>query len=322
MHGVYKVRVRNQHNSYVFELHRNITVLRGQSGRGKTTLFDMIREYNRFGKQSGVSVSCDAELIAVDGDNWEKEIHTRPGSIIVVDEDSSFVRSKDFAREIRGSDHYYLLITRNYLAELPISVDEIYELTGEKNKKFKRVYQEIERMFEKAVVRNLPFKPDVIITEDKRAGFEFFKNRADQVGIQCVSAEGKANVLAVLNQYPDRNVVVIADGAAFGAEISDVVEQQKLRPRKLAIFLPESFEWLILRSGVIPGFDQALLEQAADHADSALYFSWEQYFTDLIEQATTEPDFVKYRKTKLADYYLQERVALQILEQVKGIKLE
>ena len=54
------------------------------------------------------------------------------------------IRSKDFARVLRESDNFFLLITRNYLAELPISVDEIYELNGAKNKKFKKVYQDIE----------------------------------------------------------------------------------------------------------------------------------------------------------------------------------
>ena len=85
MHGEYKVRVRNARNSYTFLLRRNITVLRGESGRGKTTLFDMIHEYNRFGKESGVSVSCDKELVAVAGDKWEDAIFSNPGKIVVID---------------------------------------------------------------------------------------------------------------------------------------------------------------------------------------------------------------------------------------------
>ena len=96
MHGEYRVRVRNSRNSYAFSLRRNITVLRGESGRGKTTLFDMIHEHNRFGKESGVSISCDKELVAIDGDKWEDDILSNPGKIIVIDEDSHFIKSKDF----------------------------------------------------------------------------------------------------------------------------------------------------------------------------------------------------------------------------------
>jgi len=103
----------------------------------------MIHEHNRFGKESGVSISCDRELVTIAGDKWEDDILGNPGKIIVIDEDSHFIRSRDFARVVRGSDNYYLLITRNYLSELPISVDEIYELTGAKNKRFNRIYSDI-----------------------------------------------------------------------------------------------------------------------------------------------------------------------------------
>ena len=115
MRGEYKVRVKNNRNTYTFVIRRNITILKGDSGRGKTTLFEMIHEYNRFGKQSGVSISCDRELVAIDEEHWEESIEQNPGTIIVIDEDCNFTRSKRFAETVRGSDNYYLIITRNYL---------------------------------------------------------------------------------------------------------------------------------------------------------------------------------------------------------------
>ena len=59
MVGEYKVRVKNSRNSYSFTLKRNITVLRGESGRGRTTLFEMIPEHNRFGKNKGFIKGID-----------------------------------------------------------------------------------------------------------------------------------------------------------------------------------------------------------------------------------------------------------------------
>lgn len=162
MKGAYKVNIKNNRNSYTFELRRNITILKGESGRGKTTLFEMISDYNRFGKNSGVSVSCDKGIIALAGNDWEEVIDKNPGTIIVIDEDSQFIRSEEFAKVVRDSDNYFLLITRNYLAQLPISVDEIYELSGAKNKKFKKVYREIDRMFDNPSSRYLPFVPEII----------------------------------------------------------------------------------------------------------------------------------------------------------------
>ncbi len=320
MKGAYQVRVKNNRNTYSFELRRNITILKGESGKGKTTLFEMLYEYNRFGKNSGVSVSCDRELIALAGEDWETTIEKHPGTIIVIDEDSQFIRSKDFARVIRGSDNYFLLITRNYLAELPISVDEIYELEGAKNKKFRKVYQDIDRMFDRPEARSLPFIPEVIITEDSKAGFQYFKTEADRMGIICVSANGKSGVFEAINRYSQKNVVVIADGAAFGSEIADVVEQQRLRPRKLAIFLPESFEWLILKSGLVKRIDTLRLEQPQEYADSALYMSWEQYFTSLLIDATKDVSYMAYKKSKLVDFYKQEKNAEEIRKIARGIK--
>lgn len=320
MHGMYRIRIKNSRNTYSFELRRNITVLRGESGRGKTTLFDMIHEYNRFGKNSGVSISCDREIIAIDGDQWEEDILAHPSAIIVIDEDSHFIRSRDFARTVQGSDNYYLLITRNYLAELPISVDEIYELTGSKNKKFKRVYREIDRMYDHPSSRYLPFIPEIVVTEDNRSGYQFFKQVAEKAGIQCVSAEGKTKIFKKISQYTDRNVVVIADGAAFGAEINDFVEQQKLRPRKLALFLPESFEWIVLKSGVIQGIEPSRIEQPELYADSAKFMSWEQYFTELLINETKGIDYLRYKKSKLAEFYLQEKTAEMIRKEIKGIQ--
>ena len=322
MKGAYQIRVKNNRNSYSFELRRNITILRGESGRGKTTLFDMIYEYNRFGKNSGVAVSCDRELIALAGDDWETIIDKHPGTIIVIDEDSQFIRSKDFARVLRESDNFFLLITRNYLAELPISVDEIYELNGAKNKKFKKVYQDIDRMFDRPSARNLPFVPDIIITEDIKSGYQFFKAEAERMGIQCVSADGKSKIFEVMNQHSKENVVVIADGAAFGSEIADVVEQQNLRPKKLAIFLPESFECLILQSGIVKNVETEKLEHPEDYADSSLYMSWEQYFTELLVEATKDVKYMKYKKAKLPVFYMQEKNALEIKKVAKGIKWE
>ena len=319
MHGEYKISVKNNRNNYSFLLRRNLTILRGESGRGKTTLFEMIRDYNRFGKESGVSISCNKELVIVEGDRWEEIISANPDKIIVIDEDSRFIRSRDFADMVRGSDNYYLIITRNYLEQLPVSVDEIYELTGGKNKRFKPVYSEIDRMYDNPTRRYLPFKPQVIITEDSNSGYQFFEKIASRLGLQCVSAGGKSHIYRMLNQYSDQDVVIIADGAAFGAEIGDIVKQQRLRPRKVAIFLPESFEWVILSSGVVTIDDTLKLSNPELFADSVDFMSWEQYFTDLLVEMTKNSDYQKYNKRKIAAYYNQERVEREIIDSIKGI---
>lgn len=318
MHGEYKIRVKNNRNSYSFTLKRNFTILRGDSGRGKTTLYEMISEYNRYGKESGVFVSSDRELMTVSGDGWQDIIEANPNKILVIDEDNSFIRTKEFARVVKNSDNYFLLITRNYLADLPVSVDEIYKLTGGKNNKFVPMYGHIDRMFDKPLKEYLPFKPEVIITEDSNSGYQYFKSLADEYGIDCVSAYGKSNIIKKLNEYTNKNVVVIADGAALGAEIEGLVNQQILRPRKIALFLPESFEWLVLKSGIVD-VKEEMIEHPEDFADSTAYMSWEQYFSDVLIKATSDKEYMSYTKKSLKAFYYQGKGKDAIKNLINGI---
>ena len=55
--------------------------------------------------------------------------------------------TNDFARAAKGSDNSFLLITRNYPPNLPVSVDEIYELTGKKSKRFKPIGEQCFQLF-------------------------------------------------------------------------------------------------------------------------------------------------------------------------------
>ena len=45
MLGQYRVLMENAYIRYDFVIKRNITVIRGESATGKTTLFEMIRAY-------------------------------------------------------------------------------------------------------------------------------------------------------------------------------------------------------------------------------------------------------------------------------------
>lgn len=319
MKGEWKVSVRNRRNTYTFTLRRNITVLTGNSGTGKTTLYDMVREYAAFGKASGVTVSASCPLIALDGPNWEAELEKTEDAIVVVDEGSGFLRTAAFARAVRDSGNYFLLITREYLHQLPYSVTEIYQIVGSKNKRFEPVYSDIYRMYDHPLRRRLPFRPDVIITEDSRAGFAFFQDVAEKYGIACISAEGKSNCLRVLDGFADKNVVVIADGAAFGSDMEALVRKQQLAPNKVALFLPESFEWLILESGIVSVSDRDLLDHPADYADSRQFESWEQYFTELLENTTRDIPYARYDKSGLGSFYLQLQNEQAVLQQIPGI---
>lgn len=112
--------------------------------------------------------------------------------------------------------------------------------------------------------------------------------------------------------------LVVADGAAFGADMENVYQLMQLYPGHIVLYLPESFEWLILKAGIIPGADiDNILKNPADYIESAQYFSWEQYFTELLIRLSSMRDYMRYSKEKLLPFYLQEENVQKILHAMR-----
>jgi predicted AAA+ superfamily ATPase len=126
MKGSYHIRVENKRLRYDLDIRRNITIIRGDSATGKTTLIEMLQSAEQDGTASGVSLSCDKPCVVLDRIRWEENLEMIHNSIVFLDEQNHFMESEEFAVKIRQSDNYYVLITRVYLSNLPYSVDEIY----------------------------------------------------------------------------------------------------------------------------------------------------------------------------------------------------
>ena len=73
MKGKYSVFVQNNRLRYEFTISRNITIIRGDSATGKTTLLDLLNAYDRDGESSGVLVKCDVPCVVI-GDSGGKII--------------------------------------------------------------------------------------------------------------------------------------------------------------------------------------------------------------------------------------------------------
>lgn len=126
MKGKYRVIVQNKKIKYDFEIRRNITILKGDSATGKTTLVDMIREYYENGEDSGIELSCDRQCAVLEGKNWKTILPMFHKSILFIDEGNTFVSSRDFATALKNTDNYYVIVTREALPCLPYSVEEIH----------------------------------------------------------------------------------------------------------------------------------------------------------------------------------------------------
>jgi hypothetical protein len=142
-------------------------------------------------------------------------------------------------------------------------------------------------------------------------------------GITCISAHGKSNLIKYIAATQTNPVLFIADGAAFGSEIEDMINLLENYPN-YKLYLPESFEWLLLSSGFIKGKDlKHVLEAPEEYIESSKYFSWEAFFTSYLITLTAGKEGWEYSKQNLAAAYFSKRVQQKLLDLLSeaGIQL-
>lgn len=319
MKGKYSVFVQNNRLRYEFTISRNITIIRGDSATGKTTLLDLLNAYDRDGESSGVLVKCDVPCVVIGGQRWEENLQFIHNSIVFIDECNRFIKSEDFAVRVKESDNYFVIVTRDDLPNLPYSVKEIYGIRESgKYAGLKQVYNEFYCLYGEVADAELA-QESLVIAEDSNAGFEFFSGLCDEK-VECISANGKSNVFKALQEHREERVLVIADGAAFGCEMEKVMQLIKIG-RRIVLYLPESFEWLILNAGIFDDSElNAILNAPSEYVDSKEFFSWERFFTDLLVKKS-RGTYLQYNKRSLNKAYLQEKIKNKIVDNMLPIKL-
>mgnify|MGYP000009525249 FL=1 len=320
MKGKHRIIVSTKRLKYDFEIRRNLTVIRGDSATGKTTLVDMIREYVNNPSGTPVELTCDKKCYVLEGSLWKEQLSAMQDSIVFIDEGNEFIKTVEFADTIQKTDNYYVIVSRESLPSLPYSVEEIYGIrTSGKYGTLKPCYHEFYRIYGAQTLKK-DIKPEVVITEDSNSGYQFFNSVCRQQQLKCETMNGKSNVFHYLNMHKNERILVIADGAAFGSEI-DRVTQLMGGKDQVVLYLPESFEWLILKAKVVKSkWADQVLEKPWEYVESKTYFSWERFFTAvLIEE--TNGSYLAYAKRKLNPAYLNDSVKDSILEQMTKIKL-
>lgn len=126
MKGKHRIIVSTKRLKYDFELRRNLTIIRGDSATGKTTLVDMIRDYVNNPLGTPVDLSCDKKCYVLEGALWKEQLSAMSDSIVFIDEGNTFIKTLEFSREIQKTDNYYVIVSRESLPALPYSVEEIY----------------------------------------------------------------------------------------------------------------------------------------------------------------------------------------------------
>ncbi len=320
MKGKHRIVVSTKRLKYEFELRRNLTIIQGDSATGKTTLVDMIRDFINNPSGTPVELNCDKKCYVLEGTLWKQQLSGISDGIVFIDEGNEFIKSTDFAQELQQTDNYYVIVTREALPALPYSVEEIYGIrTSGKYGTLKQSYHEFYRLYGERTYKD-EVKPELVITEDSNSGYQFFSRVCQEKKLKCESMDEKSNVFHYLNMHRNEKILVVADGAAFGAEIDKVLQLIYTR-KNVALYLPESFEWMILSSGILKSsMVDEILSNPSDYIESKEYFSWERFFTSVLIEKTKD-SYMAYAKRKINPVYLEKTMQDAILKQMKKIKL-
>lgn len=167
--------VRTSKVVYDFDLERSLSVIRGESGTGKSMLCELIDMYALRNSPS-VRVECEVPVMVAHS-KLELSAMTDP-CLIVIDE--NLRTSTDVLKHLRANGCWVLLITRNDEMNIECASRFIYTVhTFGKYKTLKRLLD-----FSRDTTRSS------VLAEDKKSGFKFFRH----LGAEVASLDGKDNI--------------------------------------------------------------------------------------------------------------------------------
>lgn len=319
MKGKHIVSITSRRAEYRLELERKITVIKGKSGTGKSSVIRLVSDYLELGKDSGIKVTVSLStrlLVLTNSSDWDTVMSSLRNTIIFFDEDVRYIYTEAFQKALWTADCYAVIISRSgQFTGLPFAVSSIYELVTERNGK--NTITSMYHLYEEKHKRN---DFDLVVTEDSNSGYEMAKYAFDSEKMRVISAGGNASVYRTLMKNGGENdqICVDVDGAAFGPYIEPVLKFAELQGT-ISVSAPESFEFILLHLDSVMkhlSLDHGELSRTYDFCDSKDFITWERYYENLLNEITTEHLGFSYGKSKLNPYFLNGRCAELFIEQI------
>lgn len=235
-----KIVIKDLYEKLIFdlEIENRVTIIRGESATGKSTLLRYIQE----SENMRINIESPKKLLVTNKESLKNVLAmSKTGElsndyIYFLDEDDG-VDSPEIGSIINNSKNMFVIITRDTsLPNINYGIDQIYEF--KKSGKYNILKRKYSTNLNTNHQINL-LKLDKIIVEDGGSAFEFYKTLSR---FKVNSSFGNSNIQKSLKD----NQVVIIDSLGFGPYIKNLNSFKS--NKNIFVIYPKSFEWLILES--------------------------------------------------------------------------
>ena len=123
-----RIRVQRGKVVYDLDLRRSVSVIKGNSGSGKSLLVKCVSEYMASGVNSAVTIECErkVECILSEPPDYETYIKEHKDSVIILDKNIQFNGDrKSLLKGLKDAGAWLLLISRK---DLECAADSVYHV--------------------------------------------------------------------------------------------------------------------------------------------------------------------------------------------------
>ncbi len=213
-------------------LTNKINVIKDSSGTGKSkTLFDIFKGVQTNNPNIIIDSAYKLRFVRVeDFDN--PQIFQNKDTIFILDEDfNNIITDSRFNNIIKNEGAIFLIVSREFFNTGYVNLNAVSEMCIQENVMYNKSFFPYTELLKLDKSGNY----DLIITEDKGSGNEFFNKYFNR---DCISAGGRNNLCRVLKNYANIKVLLIADAAQLGGNIQELLNVIKINNLKVDFFLP------------------------------------------------------------------------------------
>lgn len=298
------ISIKSPNLNYDLQIENKLTIITGLSASGKTTLINLINEYNS--ENNIAEIYSKLPLYIINSNVWENPELYRGEAYYFIDEDMEFLKTPTFFKNILNSNGYFIVVGRDPEIFINYSIDSIYEL---------KLDNGIHKMVSKYNIKELAYKYNYdsikeVLNEDSGSGFEFYKYI---IPLDHISSRGNMGILNLLNKNDSK--LVILDRSGYGKWINTLINSIESNNYNTILDLQNSFEYVILKSGVLGNNLKKfnLMESRLKLNNINLEKS---YFEILIDLASKNKR-TRYTKKHINPWYLEDTVINKIMDAIQ-----